>query len=391
MPHSILPPSSAYRWGVCSASVLAQAGRPDPETPASREGDAGHWVMAEVLLAYTGRRDSPLVCEAYIGRAAPNGVVIDEKIAQGADVIVADVLKVCQAHGALQSLRVEQPVSISRVHPACWGTPDVSLHLPASGWLFVWDYKSGHDPVVAVENEQLALYVAGLLDVHGIDGYMEQQTNVCARIIQPFSYDGRGPVREWVFAASDLRGQLNHLSAQAHEALGGSPRMVPGGHCTYCLAVKDCAGAKRYGYRLIDAVNIPLELDDMAGADLAAEREILRDGLMVMTARLEAVEEDLRHRVTQGDGSTGFALETTPGRLEFTVEAPVAVSFAAQFGVDISKPGVITPTQAIEKAPADIRPMFKEALKSITRRPAGALKLVPAAESRTLRAFQTKP
>lgn len=387
MGHAILAPSSAPIWGNCAGSVKAQQGRPNPETPQSREGTAAHWVMAEVLLNFTGRQSGPLICDEYIGRTAPNGVVIDGKMAQGAQVIVDDVLKVCQQHGGLQSLLVEKRVTMPRVHPENWGTLDVSLYLPAIGWLFVWDYKHGHRPVEAEANEQLIDYVAGLVELHGIDGLADQQTTVCIRIVQPFAYRHQGPIDEWVVRLSDLRGPFNLLSARAYEALGPSPTMSAGPWCRDCLAVRDCAVGRKYVYSLIDTVNAPYELDSMTSADMAAERLILREGAAVLKARLEAIEEDLHYRITQGDTASGLTVETAPGKLEYTVPDAQAQAFALQFGVDISKPGVMTPIQSIAKAPKEIRPIFEQAIKAITRRPAGALNLIPAKNSRTMRAF----
>lgn len=387
MSRYILRSSGAPIWGNCAGSVNAQRGRPNPETPQSREGTAAHWVMAEVLLNFTGRQSGPLVCAEYIGKTAPNGVVIDDKMAQGAQVIVDDVLKVCQQHGALQSLMIEQPVHMPRIHPENGGTLDVSLYLPAIGWLFVWDYKHGHRPVEAEGNEQPIDYVAGLTELHGIDGMTDQRTTVCIRIVQPFAYSANGPIDEWVVGLADLRGAFNKLSAQAYEALGDNPTMTAGPWCRGCLAVLPCAVGRKYVYGLIDTVNAPYEIDSMTSADLAAERLILREGHAVLKARLEAIEEDLHYRITQGDVTSGLVLETKPGNLEFTVPETQAAAFAKQFGVDISKPGVMTPTQSIAQAPKEIRPMFEQAIKTITRRPAGALNFVPAKNSRTARAF----
>lgn len=387
MSRYILRASGAPIWGNCAGSVNAQRGRPDPETPQSREGTAAHWVMAEVLLNFTGRQSGPLICDEYIGKTAPNGVVIDSKMAQGAQVIVDDVLKVCQQHGALQSLLIEQPVHMPRVHPENGGTLDVSLHLPASGWLFLWDYKHGHRPVDAEGNEQLIDYVEGLAELHGINGFTDQHTMLSLRIVQPFAYSAAGPITEWHVRLSDLRGAFNLLSAKAYEAMGDNPTMSAGPWCRDCLAVRDCAVGRKYVYGLLDRVNAPYELDSMTSADLTTERLILREGGAVLKARLEAIEEDLHYRIAQGDTSSGLVLETKPGNLEYTVPEAQAAAFALQLGVDISKPGVLTPTQSIAKAPKEVRPMFEQAIKSITRRPAGALNFVPAKDSRTARAF----
>lgn len=390
MSHAILAPSSAPVWGYCAGSVRAQQGRPNPETPQSREGTAAHWVMAEVLLNFKHADRGSLLASDYLGKTAPNGVVIDDKMAEGAQVIIDDVLRVCQRHGALQAMLVEHRVAMPRIHPENWGTLDVAVPLLEQGYLYLWDYKHGHREVDAEGNEQLIDYVAGLVEDLAINGALDQHITVCIRIVQPFAYKANGPVSEWVVRLSDLRGAFNLLHAKAHEAMSASPTLTTGLHCRDCLAVGGCSAARGLAYNLIDLVNAPYAMDAMTAADKAAERLVLREGKAVLDARLEAIEEDLRHLVTNGDTSAGLVLESRAGRLEFAVPDAVALAFAGQFGVDINKPGVVTPTQAVQKAPAAIRPAFEQALKAITRRPAGALNLIPATGSRTLRAFQPR-
>lgn len=390
MSHAILAPSSAPVWGHCTGSVNAQRGRPDPETPQSREGTAAHWVMAEVLLNFKHNGRGPLLASDYLGKTAPNGVVIDHKMAEGAQVIIDDVLKVCQQYGALQSMLIEQRVTMPRIHPENWGTLDAAVPLLERGYIYIWDYKHGHREVEAEGNEQLIDYVEGLAEMFAINGAMDQHITVCIRIVQPFAYKPSGPISEWVVQLSDLRGPFNLLSARAHEALGPNPTLTTGLHCRDCLAVGDCSAARGLVYNLIDLVNAPFSMDAMTSADMAAERLILREGKAVLDSRLESIEETLQHRIAAGDTSAGLILESKPGRLEYAVPEATAVAFAQQFGVDIAKPGVVTPTQAVAKAPAAIRPAFEQALKVITRRPPGALNLIPAEKSKTLRAFQPR-
>jgi hypothetical protein len=128
----------------------------------------------------------------------------------------------------------------------------------------------------------------------------------------------------------------------------------------------------------------------MSGADLAVERAILADGLAVGKARLEAIEDELRYRVKAGETDSGLTVETSEGRLEWSVEPAQARALAAQFGVDASKDAVLTPAQTLAAAPANVRPLLKQVMDNMTSRKAGALKLVTADESRTARAFQKR-
>ena len=126
----------------------------------------------------------------------------------------------------------------------------------------------------------------------------------------------------------------------------------------------------------------------MDGPDLANEREILRGGLKSAEARLDAIDDELKRRISSGDVSTGLTLESKPGRLGWTVPVPVAIAFSSNFGVDAAKTEGLTPTQVKNAAKKEMKAGLELALKNITSRPAGALTLAPLADSRGARAFK---
>ncbi|MCH9838641.1 DUF2800 domain-containing protein [bacterium] len=387
--HAQLAPSSAPQWGHCAGSVRAQAAFPDIESEQSREGTAAHWVMAEVLLAAKG--GATVTCAALEGQQAPNGVVIDEKMCEGAQIIVDDVLAVADKFNARGRLLIEHRVHMPQIHPtANWGTLDVGLELLERNVLFIWDYKHGHRDCPVEGNLQLVNYLAGLVHELSIDGIRDRQTTVVARIVQPFCYYALGPVKEWVFNLADLRGWFNKLSAQAHEALSDSPTLTTGKWCRDCKAVGTCAPARMAGYNYIELANAPYDMDAMTGADLAVERGIIADGLAVAKARLEAVEDELGHRVRNGETDSGLALETGQGREAWTIPPAQAIALVGMLGVDAAKQAVLTPTQTRAAAPKEVRPMLNTIMANVTRRPPGKLKLVQASETKAARAFQTR-
>ncbi len=61
-------------------------------------------------------------------------------------------------------------------------------------------------------------------------------------------------------------------------------------------------------YAFADYVNEPYIIDNMTGHDLAVERSILRDSLAVGKSRLQAIEDELAHRIKNGDASTGLTV-----------------------------------------------------------------------------------
>lgn len=381
--HAILAPSSAPVWGHCSGSIIAAQAAPSPETEQTRNGTAAHWVASECLESWkAGDNDEP---RAYIGDVAPNGVVVDALIAEGAEVYVTDVIgTLSQIPGGREALLVEFRVNMPAIHDQNWGTLDASAMTPRG--LFIWDYKHGHAKVDAFENLQLIDYLEGLREFYGINGLGDQHTRVIARVVQPFAYDPKGPVSEWAFMLCDIRGYVNQLRAKAHEAMT-NPTLTSGKHCRYCPARGRCPALRAAVYNLIDLVDSPLGFDTMTGGDLATEREILLRGQTMLKARLEAIEDDLTHRVKNGDGSCGLSLDSVPGRLNWTVEPGQAIAALSLFGIDITRPHCDTPTQARARLPAAMRDAFDEAVKPLTKR-SRSLKLVDSSGTLAARVFR---
>lgn len=385
--HAPFPPSSAEQWGNCSGWSKAIAGMPDKSDQRAFDGTASHWVGAEVLLNIQNAGRGPVLCSDFIGKQAPNGIVIDDEMAEGAQVWVDDVIEVCQRFNALDRLRVEHRVYMPDIHPDNWGTTDTALYLPERNLLFDWDYKFGHRSCKPDSLQQIN-YVKGLANEFGIDGQRDQQTTVVLRVVQPFCYYVKGPVREWSGLMSDLRAHWNYLSSKAYEATH-DPKLSTGPWCRDCKALGKCSATRKARYNFIELVNEPYEMDDMTAADMAVERQILQDGLAVAKARLEAIEDELKHRIQAGATDSPLTIEAVPGREKWAVPAPQAKALFLQFGVDIGKEDVLTPGQSLKKAPAEVRAMLTSIIKKFTTRNT-AITLVPVADSRNARAFQKR-
>ena len=381
--HWPLAPSFAPVWGFCSGAIMAAAQYPNLDTDETLEGNAAHWVVSETLVAHIQQGHAPN-CDEILGVTAPNGVVVDEKIVQGAQVMVDEVLEVAGEDKA--NLFIEHAVKMPNIHPQNGGTLDAALYLPARRVLFLWDYKHGHRECLAKENLQMIDYMEGLADELGINGQLDQEITVVFRIVQPFCYRNDGPVDEWSVKLSDLRGYYNQLHAQAHEAFN-NPQLRAGKHCRDCPAVGPCSASRRGGYEYIDLVNQPYEMDSMTGRDLVVERDILLGGKILVDARLKAIEDDLKHRISNGEADTGLRLEGKFGHLEWTVPKAQAIAMASQFGFDISTKSIRTPTQAKDDAPKEIKKQYAKVIESITKRPAKGLTLTRADDTIAARAF----
>lgn len=385
--HAFLAPSSAPIWGRCSGSAAASIGREGYDTEESRRGTAAHWVCAECLTVWQAQDGGVAFCADWVGKVAPNGYVIDRETAEGAQVFVDDVLQVAQRVGGLQLLKIELRVEMPEIHPACWGTLDCALYVPSRRAMWLWDYKNGHRETVARDNLQLISYAKGLVNHHQIDGYVEQQTTLSMRIVQPFCYRKPSPVDEWRVTLSDLRAHWNQLSAQAHEATGAAT-LSTGEHCRDCRAVMVCPAARKAVYSLVDYLRQPYGLDMMRGEDLAAEWHILESARRLVEARRAALEDEIKHQIGIGAPVPGLALEASAGREVWAVPDAVAVAVGGQFGADVRSSSALTPRQARQAVPAAVRPLFDNVIKTMTARKAGSLKIINAADSVCARAFK---
>ena len=390
--HELLACSAAPQWGHCSGSIAASFGAPQVETVEDMAGTATHWVCASCLEAFKGLNDLPLLCNDYIGMAAPNGVIIDDAMAEGAQIYVDDVLEVAQEHGAVQQLLVERRVHSPQIHAENGGTLDAGLALSSGGYLwriYNWDYKNGHSEVPAFENLQAVNYIAGLVAELKIDRRLWPTIEVIIRIVHPFCYSVSGSVSEWRIMLSELEPYFNQLREKAAEAFT-DPKLTTGAHCRYCKGLIKCEPGRKKLHNLFDYVNAPLVLDDMDACEMATELQLLKDGDRVARRRIEALEQVLEHRIKGGDTSSGLFLEPTYGRAKWSESYDRVVAIAHQFGVNASQPSLRTPTQTIAAARAAVRPQFKQLVDTMSAKAPGGMKLIQANDSKVAAAFKRK-
>jgi len=385
--HAPLAPSSAGQWGKCSGSVVANRDAPDLVSERAESGTASHWVAEQLFEAsHKGPRVTP---ENWLGQTAPNGVVIDEEMIEGATAYYDDVLRIyneVEDPGGEQ-LFIEKRVHMPHIHPDNWGTLDAALWVPTTDTLYIWDYKFGHREVDAVLNLQLIDYTAGIMQECHL---MNTTTKVVMRVVQPFCYHAPEPIREWVTTVQDLQFWWGKLRDKAKQALGDNPLMSSGTHCRDCAAIARCRTAKRTSYSVIQYANEPYEINSLDGADLAAERHILETGLRIIKARLEAVDDQLHANIASGDISSGLTIKVGQGRLGWSAPVDVVLALGSQFGADLSKSATVTPTQAVKLVPSPLRSAFRQVLPTLTSRPSTGLKLIPADDSPAARAFKSK-
>lgn len=352
--HAPGAPSSAERWEPCPGSIAMEQAFPETEeTPEQREGTAAHWAVEQVLH---GHPIAP-------GLIAPNGWVLDQDMCDGAELMrkaIPDRIRpLC---------RIEQRVSMAkRIHPNVWGTPDVWAYDPRDKTLYVFDYKYGHGYVEVIENRQLMLYAAGVMEELDLD---DLETRFVLCVVQPRCWHKTGHVRRWSGPLSDLRGPWNRLMMAAEVAFSPDPPTNPGDHCRHCRARHACDALHKHVTRIHDLTEraVPLQMPDNALAYEVRELRRLQD---LLKARLTGLEADAEARLRAGKRLAGLALETGNSPLQWTAPAATVINFGRMYGLDLAKPAApITPTQARAKG------LPEAVIKGAARREATAAKLV---------------
>lgn len=362
--HAEHAPSSMYLTVACpgwrkQASLLP----PEPETEASREGDAGHevaaWAAQGVDMAtYTG--------------TATNGIEISEEMLDGAAVW----LEALEGYPA----RIETPVAIRRLHPTkCWGTPDARQWAAPTKILRAADYKFGHGFVDEFENWQMLAYMVGMADE--LDIWDDSEVRYEMTVVQPRFY-GAHPVRTWTISRDGLHHYSERMRHAMNEAESVNPRIISGTHCTYCPARATCT---TYAKTIGNGIDFAGRADPMASTPEAVGRElkVVQEFIKRLEARETGLSALAEGMIRQGKRVPYFSFEQTMGRLAWTMPIEVIEMTAQLQGKTVMAPAKpITPTQAKQRKILDAAVMSQ-----YSDRPNGGFKLVPDS-TKTLRSLK---
>ena len=344
--HSRLKPSGAPRWGICAGAVTLEERFPQTErSEPAEEGKASHWVAESVLSI------SAALVGQFVGRMAPNGVIITESMTVAAQEYVEDVGGITPLVDAQLETRVEIP----RINPECWGTSDCWAFNPSTLTLTVWDYKYGWGIVEAYEGWQVICYAVGLVDMLVARGIREEAITVDMRIVQPRPYHSLGPIRSWKVNAVELRPYANTLHNQAAEALGPNPSTRAGEHCKDCTARHACPTLQRAALAAMDITGqaVPHALDPDA---LGSELILLQAAYDAIKNRLTGYEAQALGLLKSGKGVPGWSIEPGKGNVTWSKPVGEVIALGSLYGKNLKKPdAAITPGQAKKEGiPAEL-------------------------------------
>lgn len=375
--HSIFPPSSASVWGVCTGWVEMMKTHDELEPSESAlEGEASHEVGVQLIRYGTTGGRSPAPLKA--GGIASNGILITDEIYEGAIMYFEDVISVFANWVSDPNMKggYEERVDIMRVHAECFGTPDTWLYSPAANHLTVWDYKFGHVFVPADENMQGVCYIAGLETKLAIPN----DATVEVRIVQPRAYGKGSPIRSWSTTMRGLYPYITDLSTAAHAALSDRAELKTGPHCRYCDARTYCTPCLAAGMGFYEMAYKPVPCHLTPDA-MGLQLSIIERALEQLKGLKTGFEEQVKATIKKGTPVPGWELRPSVGREKWDRPVSEIINLGKLLGVDLEKPGVVTPKEARKLGLDD------QMVKAHSMRPINGLTLTPEDATLVARVF----
>ena len=327
------------------------------------EGTAAHWVFTKMF-------DAKSTDAVKVGDVAPKGVEVTEEMLEGAEMF-------CDYVGMDHNGHVEKRVTMTKsVHAANWGTPD--FWGMRNGILRVGDYKFGHRYVEEFENWQMIDYTAGAIEAVGLD--ISHDTQIELTIVQPRHYGRNGCVRTWTTSIREIQPYIQRLRDAAHSAMLDEAPTMTGEHCQFCSGRHACEAAQRAALSVLEmgGSSAPLELPVPAAA---RELASLQRAASIMDARITGLVESLLYAGRSGTVIPGYGVERAEGRQKWIKPVGEVLALGSMLGIDLSKPSVITPKQAIAKG------VIANVVNSMSETPLGEWRLVKTDDRKARKAF----
>lgn len=368
MPHSFLPPSGASAWSKCALWPTMNARFPQDDSPESIEGTAAHWVADEFLAQRYPAEMSP----------APNGTLVTGEMLEGAELRT----EVIETRMGGKKLHVEELVKIGAIREECFGTPDVWAFNFDTAVLSIIDYKFGHKFVDEFFNPQGLLYAFGIIDSLNLPGDPKHVT-VSFTIVQPRCYMRGEPVRTHRYTLAEAYPYLDDLKRAALAAHHARPQATTGDHCQYCPGRHACPALQEVAYSAAEVSN-DRQPHDLSPRAAALELRMLERALERLEARVDGLRELTLANLKAGVAIPYYHIGEGRGRQQWNIPIEQVVTIGQMLGKDLSKPGVVTPTQA-KKLGVD-----ESLIAAYSFIPTGNLKLVADNPSDARRVFDNK-
>lgn len=310
----------------------------DPEDTA--DGNAAHYYLALLL------QGTP----PPVGSIDPAGTVITKEMADGAGVLFAAALPYLFQPERYEVLIEHTFAPSPLIFSENWGTPDLVVIDRVERVIRIFDFKYGWRVVEEFFNDQLVNYAALVAHYVGLPltgwGF---ELSIC----QPRVYHDGGKLRTWKPEWPDLIeawGRLARMSSLAWKALESPawPDMAAtaGPHCRDC-ANHACAVFRKSTFTSIHLTFAPMPVTGPVRAeDAALLLRQMQEAAAHLKAAIAGLEGDLLARTATGQLIPGIERGYKKTNEAWKLDAETVAMLADAHGVDIRKPGVLTPVQA---------------------------------------------
>jgi hypothetical protein len=381
-----LPPHNAAVWIPCAGAAAMRKKYPAPpsdeRSEKKAEGLAFH-ELSEIMLT-CGTVDLP----DMIDTMSSFGVIYDAEMYDAAVMYAGDIFETTAArgHAFATEFNVEHELDLSHVIDDQVVRVDCWAYIMALDEIVLWEAKFGHKVVDPFENWQCMLGVEAIAKSMHIDGERDQVVTVRIKIVQPRSFTDEGPIREWVFKLSELRGHMNIARAAALDARSESPRCTTGAHCASCDAAHACEALQASTYNAIDHVSDTSGLS-LTGTDLSLEYSKLLKFQALLKSRLTGLEQQVLAEVKAGIQGHHFTGVMGYGNKNWTVGRDKIIALAEMYEVCATKETdspLITPAQLIKLG------VDESVISEYSARPPKGIKLVEQTANTMRRIFNRK-
>jgi len=376
-----LRPSSAARRIACPGSYKMEQLYPQlEESEQAREGTLAH-ECAHTHISYSlssGCTDFNEINTLHAREMPDRHSLWTQEMLDGAQryFTLIDVLS-----GGKHFVQLEQALSIANIHSRCTGTPD--CWIVAGNILYVIDYKFGHTPVDAYENPQLLEYAAGAI-LHW-EEYLQHPRieEVRLIIVQPRDFVTNAKTKHWNISREKAKKYFEKLREAEYLATQDDAPLRVSLLCGTCSARHACPALQKSALEKAEHVMINATRE-LSPTELANELRYLRHASKILDARITGLSEEALIHLKKGTRLPHLMLESMESREYWTIPTETVIDLGELYSVDLSKPGVLTPRQAIQKG------VPEKIIKSISERKLGKPRLTLDDGKKAKRIFNNK-
>ena len=374
LTHSRLPPSGAYRWTDCTASI-GFCERNAEILPKESSVYADEGTKAHEYLTRTLRKQLDQV----------SGIPEMDRIVTECVKYINEV-----AYGDGTVILVDRKVPLFYL-PSQKGTLDVAV--VRKDCIYIIDLKYGAGVgVYAVENKQLAIYAESLL--RGLEQVEEFAPDLPVHLViyQPRDRNDPTVVREWVITRGELATFCETINATAQLILGGhAGKFSPGQACKFCPAVGICTAYASHGLLAISDEPVDVVLAQPVielprpEALTREQRQRIISGRKVLEKFLEAVEDQEMTELLAGAAPINFKLVEGKSNRQWSDEEAAQKLLRNHLTAEQTNPPstLISPAQAEKLLKGiNLSSKFENKFATLITKPPGKPSLVPVSDKR---------